>query len=816
MSNRWMIDGFYLCFSGMLPIMKISCALFHAIRRFTASLFSWPLSGRRSRHLAILSMTIMALLAPSLTARAQTSGLAEGQFVRAASGDLRADTLLIGVEDGVSSDVLAAALRAQGMDLVRFWPAFGLAEARMIAQGPRQPLDAAATLERLASQRQAVEALPSVRYADYDRRIAAADQPTATQKAAGVDLPLAPVSPNDPLFDQQWALAKMQVVDAWNITQGGGGMVVAVIDSGYDLAHEDLSPDSLWTNRVEANGEALVDDDGNTFIDDLHGWDWVENDGVMNDSYGHGTHVGGAIAATTNNRLGVAGLAPALKVMPLRVLDEYGSGQVSDLIDALYYALQSGARVANLSLVLRYDSPALHDAVIAAQEGGLLVIAASGNYGAGVYWPAAYPETLAVAATDSDDQRASFSNAGPQVDVAAPGVDILSTYLDNSYHTQSGTSMATPQVAALAALVWNLRPDLAGSGVIDLIRRTAVDVNADSAPGFDNDIGYGRVDYDAALQEAASGLRMVPHDASNYIIFAGEPAAIRVDVTAPAAGEGDALPVAGAVVHYALNPVQGDVPTQIMGRSVSGADGVATIAFLSPALGGEYELSVQVGANRMTIPVTVTAEPAWVRVTPPVATAAVGDDPLTLAVSVVDDADQPVLGELPLRLETDLGHWGEGGQVRNVIIEDGWYEASFYPGEQAGSATLHFSVGQLGQAVTVDIAPGMAERIEMVAQEPPALVAASVRGVDLAFAVEDRFANFVADGTSVRFFASAGVLTPGELTTRGGQVTTTLRVPADADSPVQVWAVVPGARAQLEVTIPVMSHQVWLPIAGAQ
>ena len=104
----------------------------------------------------------------------------------------------------------------------------------------------------------------------------------------------------------------------------------------------------------------------------------------------------------------------------------------------------------------------------------------------------------------------------------------------------------------------------------------------------------------------------------------------------------------------------------------------------------------------------------------------------------------------------------------------------------------------------------------MVSQEPPALASASVRGVDLAFAVEDRFANEVADGTLVRFFSSAGEVTPGEATTLDGQVMTTLRVPADAGSPVQVWAVAPGSRAQLEVTIPVMSHQVWLPIAGAQ
>jgi subtilisin family serine protease len=798
--------------------MRNSCELTHENRRSPVSGLSRRTPGRRLPYIALLWLTTLSLLLLPYPARAQTPGPADAPGAALdgeCADDLSLDTLLIGVESGASVETLAAALHTQGMDLVRFWPAFGLAEARMIAQKPHQPLDATASLDRLASQRQAVEALPSVRYADYDRRVTAADQVTEFPEIAGADLPLAPVPPNDPLFDQQWALSKMRVVDAWNITQGAGGMVIAVIDSGYDQTHEDLSPDSLWTNRVEANGEPLVDDDDNTFIDDVHGWDWVENDGVMNDPYGHGTHVGGSISATTNNRLGVAGLAPGLKVMPLRVLDEYGSGQVSDLIDALYYAFQSGARVANLSLVLRYDSPALHDAVLAAQAGGLLVVAASGNYGSVVYWPAAYPETLAVAATDSNDRRAAFSNAGPQVDVAAPGVDILSTYLDNDYHTQSGTSMATPQVAALAGLIWNLRPDLTDDGVIDLIRRTAVDVNADSAPGFDNEIGYGRVDYEAALQEAASRLIMAPHDANNYIVLAGEPTVIPIDVTALAT-DGEALPVAGAVVHYALNPVQSDAPTEIMGRAVSGEDGVATIAFLSPALGGEYELSVQMGPNQAVIPVTVTAEPAWVRVTPPVATAAVGDEVLTLVVAVVDDADQPVLGELPLRMETDLGHWGDGQQVWNVIMEDGHYEAAFYPGEEAGRATLRFSVGQLGQAVSVDIAPGAAERIQMMAQEPPALVSAGIRGMDLAFAVEDRFANPVVDGTSVRFFASAGQLTPGEVGTRDGRVVTTLRVPADADSPVQVWVVVPGARAQLEVTIPVMSHQVWLPIAGAQ
>ncbi|MBN1889483.1 MAG: S8 family serine peptidase [Thermoflexales bacterium] len=304
--------------------------------------------------------------------------------------------------------------------------------------------------------------------------------------------------PNDPGWPQQWAPARIEAPAAWSIVTGSAEVVIAVLDSGIDLDHEDLAG-QMWTNpgEIPANG---LDDEGNSKADDVHGWHFFHRyydgsytpaeDAKLVDDYGHGTHVAGIAAAATDNGLGVAGIAGGARVMVVKVLDQFGNGWYSDIIAGIVYAADNGARVVNLSLGGSEDSQALRAAVDYARSRGVLVMAASGNTGGAVLYPAAYEPVLAVAATDATDERASFSNQGPQVDLAAPGTDIYSTWYLGNYFTKSGTSMATPHVAGTAALVWSRRPDLAVSQVISQLLETADDAGT---AGVDAATGHGRV-----------------------------------------------------------------------------------------------------------------------------------------------------------------------------------------------------------------------------------------------------------------------------------------------------------------------------------
>lgn len=265
--------------------------------------------------------------------------------------------------------------------------------------------------------------------------------------------------PNDPLWPQQYGPRAIQMPAAWEALTTCLPVIVAVIDTGVDLTHPDLA-DSLWRNTGEmgAGRETnAVDDDGNGFVDDWQGWDFANDDNDPQDDHGHGTHVAGIIAAIANNQLGVAGgasLGCPAQIMALKVLKANGEGADADVASAIVYAADQGARVINLSLGDPAETPAIELAIDAATAHGALVSAAAGNSGRfGVYYPAAYPNAVAVAASDSANQRAWFSSYGPQVDLAAPGEGIISTLPGGGYGARSGTSMATPHVAAAAALL---------------------------------------------------------------------------------------------------------------------------------------------------------------------------------------------------------------------------------------------------------------------------------------------------------------------------------------------------------------------------
>jgi thermitase len=266
--------------------------------------------------------------------------------------------------------------------------------------------------------------------------------------------------PNDPLLSYEWDMTTIRAPEAWDVTTGSAQVTVGVVDTGIDATHPDLAP-NLWTNPGESGGGREtngVDDDGNGRIDDVHGWDFVDHDAQPQDGNGHGTHVSGTIAARGNDATGVAGLNWSSATMPLRVLGDDGSGYVSDAIRAYAYAAHNGARVVNASLGGPSFSRAEHDAIAAAP--GTLFVVAAGNDGANNDVTAEYPcdydvaNVVCVAASDHDDTLASFSNYGPvDVDLAAPGVDIASTWPGGRYALLDGTSMASPHVAGAAALL---------------------------------------------------------------------------------------------------------------------------------------------------------------------------------------------------------------------------------------------------------------------------------------------------------------------------------------------------------------------------
>ncbi len=294
--------------------------------------------------------------------------------------------------------------------------------------------------------------------------------------------------PNDPNVNELWGLnnigqaggtpdADIDAPEAWDI-QTGNNVVVGVIDTGVDYTHPDLV-NNMWTNQVELNGSPGVDDDGNGYVDDIHGYDFVNNDGNPMDDNGHGTHVSGTIAAEGNNGIGVSGVSWSSKIMALKFLGANGSGTLFNAIKAIEYATMMGAKITNNSWSGGGYSQALYDAIAAAGTAGQLFIAAAGNSSnnndLNPSYPASYnlDNIISVAATDRYDQLAGFSSYGAtSVDLAAPGVSIYSTVPGGGYASYSGTSMATPHVTGVASLIWAQKSELSASEVKELILAT--------------------------------------------------------------------------------------------------------------------------------------------------------------------------------------------------------------------------------------------------------------------------------------------------------------------------------------------------------
>lgn len=284
--------------------------------------------------------------------------------------------------------------------------------------------------------------------------------------------------PNDRLYAKyQWNLPAIETIPGWDVNRGSADVLVAVVDTGVDTSHPDLKGRTVaGTNIVNKNSDPI-------------------------DDVGHGTHVAGIVSALVNNGEGVAGISWYNKIMPVKVLDNTGAGTTYSVAQGIIWAADNGAKIINMSLGNYAESQFLHDAIRYAFDRDVVLIAASGNDNTErPGYPAAYPEVFAVAATDSQRQKASFSNYGDYIDVAAPGVNIASTYPDNQYAALSGTSMASPHVTALAALIRSANPLLKNTEVMDIMRQTAIDIGD---KGKDKYYGYGQIDIVKALTQAA-------------------------------------------------------------------------------------------------------------------------------------------------------------------------------------------------------------------------------------------------------------------------------------------------------------------------
>jgi subtilisin family serine protease len=330
-------------------------------------------------------------------------------------------------------------------------------------------------------------------------------------------------SGQDPEFSKQWGMVDNNVKDGWAKAQGDG-IIVAVIDTGVDYEHEDLVQ-NLWRNSKEIAGNN-IDDDGNGYIDDVIGWDFVSNDNKPYDlktdimtmltsggNPGHGTHCAGNVAARNNNGKGIGGVAPHAQIMPLRFLSEKGSGTSADAVKAIKYAVDNGAKVLSNSWGSSGEDPneaqdnqALRDVIKYAMDKGVLFIAAAGNgdeQGKGYDndssskpgYPASYDteNIVSVAAIDVNNALGSFSNWGARtVDIGAPGVKVFSTISGGGYSdtvvdlsmfgmgvvTWDGTSMATPHVAGAAALYWSKHPTATWKDVKDALLSSATPIPA--------------------------------------------------------------------------------------------------------------------------------------------------------------------------------------------------------------------------------------------------------------------------------------------------------------------------------------------------
>lgn len=462
------------------------------------------------------------------------------------------DDILIDLVDGASPDTVAAIERELAIDL-ELVDDSGVAEATKLY---RAHVDPARRDELIA----ALAARPEVEIAEPDAEMSLF--PGEQVDVAVEPEPASPGYPNDPLYKKQWHLRQIGMPEAWKLSDGKG-VIVAVLDTG--VAFEDYRQFKLIPDLV-----------GVTFVKP---YDFVGKSKHANDDHGHGSHVAGTIAQATNNGIGVAGVAPGVRIMPLKVLSGSGSGSVAGIADAIRYAADNGAKVMNMSLGGAFPSAVLKKAVAYAHDKGVVVVCAAGNDGRGkVSYPAAYPGAVAIAATNQSEATTFYSNWGKEIDVAAPGGQTrdrdgsnsnpdggvwqntikIGDPTQNDYLPFMGTSMASPHAAAVAALI-------VGEGVSDPKRVEQILKDTARKP---KDHKYDRDHYGAGIIDA--------------------PAAIKAARSASGGGVGAlalALALAGAVAASARRSGLGTaLGWRFLGGVVAGSSGLFFLGQLVPDL----------------------------------------------------------------------------------------------------------------------------------------------------------------------------------------------------------------------------------------
>lgn len=347
-------------------------------------------------------------------------------------------------------------------------------------------------------------ALPEVEYAEPNMEI----ELDAIDRSF-----LPPIHPSDPRFEDQWALANsgqrggkqgadISAMHAWLTTTGSDKVVVAVLDSGVDYTHEDLAP-NMWKRPASI---APYHDDELGTIEDEDGFNAIDNASDPMDENGHGTHCAGIIGAEGGNNIGITGVNWKVRIMPLKFMNAGGFGTTKDAIEAINYVIDRKKAGVNVRIISAswggtQRSRALEEVIRKAYENDILFVAAAGNSTVNndrsPHYPSSYPNVLSVAALDRHDQLAKFSNYGlKSVAIAAPGVDILSTWLGNAYEEKSGTSMATPVVSGVAALIVAENPRIS----VDQLKKRVLD-SADPIPVLKGKVATGgRVNAAKALQ----------------------------------------------------------------------------------------------------------------------------------------------------------------------------------------------------------------------------------------------------------------------------------------------------------------------------
>lgn len=390
--------------------------------------------------------------------------------------------------------------------------------------------------------------------------------------------------PQDPFYTSQWYHNKIRTPEAWDKTKGSENITVAVIDGGIDLNHPDL------TNQIDVAYDAIYDSYNTVPEDD------------------HGTHVAGIIASSMNNGIGVAGVSPNTRIMVINIFDESGYAYTSDLIDAIYFAISKGANIINMSLGSYQYSSFENDAIQDAYNSGLLIVAAAGNES--TYepsYPASYDNVISVSSTDQDDSDSSFSNYGQYIDIAAPGSNIYSTVTKDTYNWMSGTSMATPVVAGVAALVWASEPSLTNEQVANRLISTADDLGP---IGKDYYYGYGRINAKKALKLAMLTVNSINNTSTNVTGKTEKSATVSVTIgskiyTANADTTGNykvSIPIqnAGTLITIGAKDQRGNasVPKQInVSKVAPNKPIVNSVNNKSAALTGKTEKSATVSAS---------------------------------------------------------------------------------------------------------------------------------------------------------------------------------------------------------------------------